>query len=197
MNIYYGHPGLSTKYRILSLLLLLQLSLLPGAMMAAEREPSPALEPGAEQESTDTTPGTSPPDTEIPDATLTTTPPDTHATRQAPQDLLVMAVHQPENLIGKTLVLDDGTTAVTVGPVLNIRRRLQDQQLYLIVDAATYFNTPVQYAVAVKDLDRIEGDKLVIPEAPGMHLQGLDYYPEDYTEVEDPSAQELPVGEDE
>lgn len=75
-------------------------------------------------------------------------------------------------------------TSKTVGPVKDLRRRLQDEQLYLVVDAAAYFNTPVDYAVAVRDLDRIEGDQLIIPETSGMHLNGLDYYPEDYADVE-------------
>jgi hypothetical protein len=188
MNTYNGRTNLSIKYHVLRLLLLLCLPLSPEFLMAAERELLLEEERAAEQEVTDTTLSTIPA-TEVPDTTLTTIPPDTHATRQAPQDLLVMAVHQPENFIGKTLVLDNGTAAVTVGPVIDLRRRLQDQELYLIVDAAEYFNTAVQYAVAVKDLDRIEEDKLVIPEAPGMHLQGLDYYPADYTDVEETSSQ--------
>lgn len=130
----------------------------------------------------------------LPEQGIAAPPPETHATQQASQTLLTMAVHEPENLIGKTLVLDDGTDAVTVGPVKAIRRRMQDQQLYLVVDATKYFNTKVDYAVAVSDVDRIEADTLVIPEAPGMHLRGLDYYPDDYTDVQTPVA--APVSED-
>jgi hypothetical protein len=129
-----------------------------------------------------------------PEQELNTTAPATHATQQAPQELLNMAVHEPERFIGKNLILDDGVDAVTVGPVKSIRRRLQDQQLYLIVDARAYFNTAVDYAVAVSDVDRIEADTLVIPEAPGMHLRGLDYYPDDYADIE--AAPEAPVSED-
>jgi hypothetical protein len=195
MNIdYYGPVSLPRKYRTLCLLPVLCLPLLSEVVIAAEREVVIEEKSRAEQTATQ---DVIQPDTETPDATLTTIPSATHATQQAPQDLLIRAVHQPEIFIGKTLVLDNGATAVTVGPVLSLRRRLQDQQLYLIVDAAEYFNTAVQYAVAVKDLDRIENDKLVIPEAPGMHLQGLDYYPDDYTDVEDTSTQEISAGVDE
>ena len=108
-----------------------------------------------------------------------------------------MAVHQPENFIGKTLVLDDGANAVTVGPVIDLRRRVQDQNLYLIVDATAYFNTAVEYAVAVSDVDRIEADTLVIPEAPGMHLRGLDYYPDDYIDVAEMTPDAAPADDGE
>ncbi len=156
--------------------LLIALPLVPGLLIAAEQEPQDQQEP-------------LPPEQE-----LNITPPATHATQQAPQELLSMAVHEPETFIGKTLILDDGVAAVTVGPVKDIRRRKQDQQLYLIVDAKAYFNTAVDYAVAVSDVDRIEAETLVIPEAPGMHLRGLDYYPDDYADVE--PASEAVVSED-
>lgn len=122
------------------------------------------------------------------------TPDSTHANREAPQELMNMAVHQPENFIGKTLILDGGANDdVIVGPIKDIRRRVQNQQLYLIVDATDYFNTQVDYAVAVRDLDRIEEDTVVIPETPGMHLNGMDYYPDDYTEVQPDPV--IPVSE--
>jgi hypothetical protein len=129
-----------------------------------------------------------------PEQELNTVPADTHATQQAPQELLNLAVHEPERFIGKTLILDDGVDTVTVGQVKDIRRRVQDQQLYLIVDAMAYFNTAVNYAVAVSDVDRMEADTLIIPEAPGMHLRGLDYYPADYTEIQ--ATFETTVSED-
>ncbi len=156
--------------------LLIALPLVPGLLIAAEQEPQDQQEQ-------------LPPEQE-----LNVNPPATHATQQAPQELLSMAVHEPETFIGKILILDDGVDAVTVGPVKDIRRRKQDQQLYLIVDAKAYFNTAVNYAVAISDVDRIEADTLVIPEAPGMHLRGLDYYPDDYSDVE--AAPETVVSED-
>jgi hypothetical protein len=112
-------------------------------------------------------------------------PPDTHASRQAPLELMLEAARQPENIIGKTLVISDGMNDVMVGPILDLRRRLQDEELYLIVDATTYFNTATDYAVALRDVARMEGSRLVIPEAPGMHLLGLDYYANDYTDIEE------------
>lgn len=121
---------------------------------------------------------------EIDSPTAETPSPDTHASRQAPVELLTLAGREPGAFIGKTLILHDGINRKTVGPVKDLRKRLQDEQLYLIVDAAAYFNTPVDYAVAVRDLDRIEGEELIIPETSGMHLNGLDYYPADYADVE-------------
>jgi hypothetical protein len=155
-------PGIWHLCRLFATLFI-TLLLLPGLVIAAEQDLPEQLTP--EQE-------------------LNSVPGDTHATQQAPQELLNLAVHEPQRFIGKTLILDDGVDAVTVGPVKDIRRRLQDQQLYLIVDATAYFNAAVDYAVAVSDVDRMEADTLIIPEAPGMHLRGLDYYPDDYTEVQ-------------
>lgn len=118
------------------------------------------------------------------DTTAIPVPPDTHATRQAPLELMLEAARDPASVIGKTLVLHDGVNEVIVGPVKDLRKRLQDEELYLIVDATEYFNAPADYAVALSDVGRMEGTKLVIPEAPGMHLRGLDYYPDDYADVE-------------
>ena len=117
--------------------------------------------------------------------------PDTHASREAPAELIALAAREPERFIGKTLVLDDGVNAVEVGPVLDLRRRIKDGVLHVVVDATAYFNSPTHYAVAVRDLDRIDGDLLVTPEAAGMHLRGLDYYPEDYTDVMDTSPADV------
>jgi len=180
MTAIYGLVRLPVKSRASRPLLFICLALLPVILVAAQRETTPEQDPLAEEQ-------------ETADTTLAT-PPETHAIQQAPQELLTMAVHQPENFIGKTLILDDGTNAVTVGPVIDLRRRVQDQDIYLIVDATAYFNSAVQYAVAVSDVDRIEADTLIIPEAPGMHLRGLDYYPDDYTDVVDASS--APTAED-
>src|SRR5690606_3940134 len=95
-----------------------------------------------------------------------------------------------QSLVGKTLILNDGLDGITVGPVMDVRRRLQDDALYVIVDASTFFKTPTTYAVAVEDLDKVEDDTLIIPEVAGMHLRGLDYYAEDYTDPDDITAAE-------
>jgi hypothetical protein len=66
------------------------------------------------------------------------------------------------------------------------------------VDATAYFNTPTKYAVAVKDIARLTADRVMMPESAGMHLRGLEYYPEDFTDLADtsPQAQAIPVTED-
>ena len=184
MSVSHGPTIPPLKYRVLRSLLLLCFVLLPGVPVIAQQERPVEQEPLAAEPETG-------------DATLVPPLPDTHATQQAPQELLTMAVHQPENFIGKTLVLDDGANAVTVGPVIDLRRRVQDQNLYLIVDATAYFNTAVEYAVAVSDVDRIEADTLVIPEAPGMHLRGLDYYPDDYIDVAEMTPDAAPADDGE
>ncbi|MGV3590955.1 MAG: hypothetical protein ACO1PZ_04645 [Gammaproteobacteria bacterium] len=117
--------------------------------------------------------------------------PETHASAEAPAELVALSAREPERFIGKTLVLDDGVTAVEVGPVLDLRKRVADQEPYVIVDATAYFNSPTEYAVSVRDLDRIEGERLVTPEVEGMHLRGLEYYPEDYVDIRDTSPEEV------
>lgn len=102
-----------------------------------------------------------------------------HANRQASDELLKTARLQPDTFIGKTLRFSNGTT---IGPVLDMRRRNQDNQLYLIVDATRYFNESTEYAVAVKDLNRLDEEYVIMPMVRGMHLRGLVYYPEDYTD---------------
>jgi hypothetical protein len=116
---------------------------------------------------------------------------ESHATSAAPAELVALASREPQRFIGKTLVLDNGVDAVKVGPVLELRKRIVDQEAYVIVDAAAYFNTPTRYAVAVRDLERIEGELLVTPEVEGMHLRGLDYYPEDFTDLVDTSPEDV------
>jgi hypothetical protein len=170
----------SKPHSVAALSGLLLLALMPAAAMAQQDgviEPQPIVEEevvDAEAIANDGSP-----------------PPDTHATSEAPVELVALAVREPATFIGKTLVLDDGADAVTVGPVLELRKRIQDQEPHLIVDATAYFNTPTKYAVAVRDLDRIEGDTLVTPEADGMHLRGLDYYPDDYTDLDSSALDEI------
>ena len=116
--------------------------------------------------------------------------PPTHANRPASNELLQEAALHPVNIIGKTLVLNDGESEIQVGPVKDLRKRRQNEELYLVVDASSYFNTTIDYAVALKDVGRMEGNRLVISEAPGMHLRGLEYYADDYTNVTAPIAPE-------
>jgi len=122
--------------------------------------------------------------------------PQTHASAEAPPELVALAAREPERFIGKMLVLDDGVNATKVGPVLALRKRIADQEAYVVVDASDYFNSPTQYAVSVRDLDRIEGDLLVTPEVEGMHLRGLEYYPEDYTDISDTSPEAVLAGKE-
>jgi hypothetical protein len=180
MNASYGSTG-SPRFRASFSFLLLGFWLSPLLLHAAQQDAPAAQEPLVDEQ-------------QAPNA-LPAMPTETHATQQAPQELLSMASHEPENFIGKLLVLDDGASVITVGPVKDLRKREQDQQLYLIVDATAYFNSAVDYAVAVKDVDRIEDDKLIIPEAPGMHLRGLDYYPDDYSDIKVPSTEPAEINE--
>ena len=117
--------------------------------------------------------------------------PPTHASREASPELVALASREPEQFIGKTLVLHDGVDATEVGPVLELRKRIRDQEPHLIVDATAYFNTPTKYAVAIGDVARIEGDQVITPEVEGMHLRGLEYYPEDFTELESTAPEDV------
>lgn len=114
-----------------------------------------------------------------------------HTTMEAPVELVALVLREPDQFIGRELVLDDGVNAVTVGPVLALRKRVLDQEPYLIVDATSYFKTPTQYAIAVKDLDRVESGMLIMPEAAGMHLRGLEYYAADFVELESSNPEEV------
>jgi hypothetical protein len=115
-------------------------------------------------------------------------PVSSHATVEAPPELIGLISREPERVIGKTLVLSEGTQTKPVGPVLAVRKQVKDQRAYMIVDATQFFNSPTQYAVAVGALDRIEGDRLITPAAPGMHLLGQQYYAEDYEDLPQPVA---------
>lgn len=107
---------------------------------------------------------------------------ESHARREAGLKLLKQANLNPQLFVGKTLTLENGKT---VGEVLMVKRKLDNLFLYLIVDATPYFNEPTEYAVAVRDVSTIIGDRVFIELASGMHLRGLTYYPEDYTEAGD------------
>ena len=116
-------------------------------------------------------------------------PPQTHANRPAPSDLLQEAGLRPSSFVGKMLVLHDTEGEMEVGPVLEIQRHRENQKLYLIVDATRYFKTETEYAVAVNDVARLEETRIIVTEAPGMHLRGIEYYAEDYEDV-DPALTE-------
>lgn len=114
-----------------------------------------------------------------------------HTTMEAPVELVALVLREPDQFLGRELVLDDGVKAVTVGPVLALRKRVLDQEPYLIVDATSYFKAPTQYAIAVKDIDRFEGGMLIMPEAAGMHLRGLEYYAGDFVELKSANPAEV------
>jgi hypothetical protein len=109
-----------------------------------------------------------------------------HATVEASPELGGLAAREPEQFIGKKLILTDGSETKPVGPVLAVRTQLKDQRVYLIVNATEYFNSPTQFAVAVANVDRIEGENLITPAAPGMHLLGQQYYAGDYADLPKP-----------
>lgn len=116
-----------------------------------------------------------------------------HATVQAPPELGGLASREPELFVGKTIVLAEGSQQKTVGTVFAVRKRTQDQLNYFIVDATEYFNSPTEYAIAVKNVDRVEDDQLITPAAPGMHLMGMQYYPDDYEDI--PAPVVVPIDE--
>lgn len=124
-------------------------------------------------------------------------PASAHANSPASSELVALAAREPERFLGKTLVLQDGPESVEVGPILALRKRVLDQEPYLIVDATNYFNLPTQYAVAVRDVDRIAGDRVLTPEAAGMHLRGLEYYAEDYAELESTAPEDVLAAQEE
>ena len=105
-------------------------------------------------------------------------PDESHASREADGDLLALARQHPERFTGKTLMFRNGET---IGEIQNIRRKLDNLYLYMIVDATRYFNSPTTYAVPVRDVESMNDDAVLISMAEGMHLRGLTYYPEDYT----------------
>lgn len=109
------------------------------------------------------------------------TPDESHSRRNADGELLKMASQQPARFIGRTLRLENGKP---VGTILNVRRKLDNLYVYLVVDATEYFNAPTTYAVAVRDVNRLEGESVIMELSEGMHVRGLTYYPEDYTEVD-------------
>lgn len=121
-------------------------------------------------------------------------PPNSHATVEAPPELGGLASREPWHFIGRKLVLSEGTQTKDVGTIFAVRRRIEDQLVYLIVDATEFFNSPTQYAVAVKNLERMEGNTIITPAAPGMHLLGMQYYAKDYEDIN--TAAQLPSPDD-
>jgi hypothetical protein len=105
------------------------------------------------------------------------------STTEAPAALVELITREPERVVGKTLVLVEGDLTRTVGPVLDVRKRREDQRPYLIVDGSRYFAVPAQFVVAVHHLDRIDGNELITPAYPGMHLRGMEYDADDYEDL--------------
>ncbi len=127
----------------------LALALLSGALIAAQQER--LLEEEVDREAQQALPGeqTLPEEPAPPETADAPEPPPSHANHEAPVELITLAGREPEQFIGKTLVLRDALNTVTVGPVLELRQGKADQEAYLIVDATSYFNSPTRFAVAV------------------------------------------------
>lgn len=106
---------------------------------------------------------------------------DSHAAGAPNTEMLQAARAHPDEFIGKTLKFDGGDE---VGPIKDIRRRTQDEHLYLVVDAAAFFNEKVDFAIPVGDLIRFDDKFVYIAMAPGRHLRGMEYYPKDYEDVD-------------
>lgn len=98
------------------------------------------------------------------------------------RELLEQAALYPQTLVGRTLRLESGEP---VGDVLDVRRRLDNLFIYLVVDATDYFNTPTTYAIPVREVERLDGGDIVMSYNDGMHVAGMTYRPEEYTAVKD------------
>lgn len=167
MLLRYGLSNEFTRLRRPSAILLTTgFLLLPGTLLAAESTAetehpfgeSPANEPVPYEEQIDT-----------------------HADGPSNPELMRRATQEPESFIGKQTMLNDGRM---IGPIMAIRRSMQDQQLYLIIDATTFFNSPTEYAVPAEDMHSLQDDTLMIAEYTGMHLRGMEYYEEDYEDID-------------
>lgn len=121
-------------------------------------------------------------------------PESTHAVREADTDLALYILNNPDEFIGRNLTFVDGTL---IGPILDLRRKVDDLELYLIVDASAYFNDETTYAVKVQDVESFDEASVKVPEDAGMHLRGLVYYAEDYTDADDFSPEGYDAFEDE
>lgn len=106
-----------------------------------------------------------------------------NASRQADPELLRMAAQEPEKFVGKMLSYDNGNL---IGRILNVRRRVDDRNHYLIIDATEYFNSDTEFAVPMNDVARMNDDSVIVLEAEGMHLRGMEYYADDYVEAGEP-----------
>lgn len=109
-------------------------------------------------------------------------PESTHAVREADTDLALYILNNPAEFIGRNLTFVDGTV---IGPILDLRRKVDDLELYLVVDASAYFNDETTYAVKVQDVESFDEESVKVPEDAGMHLRGQVYYAEDYTDADD------------
>jgi hypothetical protein len=94
--------------------------------------------------------------------------------------------------VGKELFFSNGQD---VGKIKDIRRWTRDSELYMIVAAKPFFNEDVDYAVPVGDVSRVLKDRVELPESPGMHLRGMQYYPEDFEDVD--AGEKVPLIVDE
>lgn len=103
---------------------------------------------------------------------------ESHSRREASDSLLLLASQNPEVFFGKTLMLKNGRE---VGPVIAVRRKLDNLFLYLVIDATTYFNEPTIYAVQVSDIESMTDTRVLMSQDQGMHVRGLVYYEDDYT----------------
>lgn len=115
------------------------------------------------------------------------TEPDAESTDEAARAVSTLISDDPDQAIGKTLVLADGAQMKPVGPVLAVRKQRGDQRIYLIVEDSGSLASKMQYAVPAEDLDRIEHDHLIL-DVPGMKFSGIEYDADDYEDLPTPAV---------
>jgi hypothetical protein len=102
-----------------------------------------------------------------------------------------MAKQSKNAFVGKDLYFSNGHE---VGKILDVRRWSRDKQLYMIVAAGPFFNEDVDYAVPVEEISRVADDRVELPEDPGLHLRGMEYYPEDFEDMK--ADESVPLSEE-
>jgi hypothetical protein len=117
---------------------------------------------------------------------------ESHAGGGDKTEALQLARADKTAFVGKELFFSNGQD---VGKIKDIRRWTRDNELYMVVAAKPFFNEDVDYAVPVGDVSRVLKDRVELPESPGMHLRGMQYYPEDFKDMN--AGEKVPLVVDE
>jgi|GEM_PF-6142514 len=130
----------------------------------------------------------------VPDRLSRTNTPDieTHASGADNTKALQTARSDKEAFVGKELYFSNGQD---IGKIKDVRRWSRDGELYMIVAAKPFFNEDVDYAVPVGEVSRVLKDRVELPEGPGDHLRGMEYYPEDFKDMD--AGEKIPLVVDE